>query len=259
MAFPRLRGMSGATPERRVRLAATLAPLGDPEPGLQFISRSGFEAVQLSASQPGLKPRELDSGARRGLRERLRRLELAVGGLDLWIPREHFRDPQEVARATDAMLDALRLAEDLGRVTLHCMMPAESDAETAPVRRTIVGEAARRGVSIADFADDAVAEGPVRLGVDLAALAARRATAMESIALAGAALGAVRLSRAVDGGARMPFRPGGEGWEILHEVRTALVTGGFPGFPVADARRWPDAKAGLLSTRDAWSAVAAVG
>lgn len=249
--------MLGTDMERRVGLAATLAPLGEVNDGLDFISRSGFDGVQLSASQPGLRPRELDAGARRALRERFRRLELVVSGIDLWIPVEHFADAALVSRATDACMESLRWAEWLGRAPLSMVLPSNDAA--GEVRAILLREADRRGVSIVDFAEPAVAEGPVRIGLDVARLRSRHEPMLEAIVLAGGGLGAIRLSLPDSTAGRQPFRPGGEGLEVLREVQVSLRSGGFPGLPVADARSWPDARAGLRSTRDAWNAAAAVG
>jgi len=248
--------MNAIDRERRVQLAATLAPLGEPPPALAWISEQGFAAVQLSAAQPGMRPRELDTGARRALRELLRRLELAVSGIDLWIPPEHFANQRDVARAIDAFRDTVDFAESIGRPPLSCMLPSRDSA--AEVRSVLLDEADRRGVRIADFAEGAVAEGPVDLGLDIAAVLAQGGSPLEALARTGSALGAVRLGMPTPTGSRMPFSTDGPGIAALVEVRRALQIGSFRGHPVADARNWPDPREGLRSTRDAWNAAATV-
>lgn len=226
--------------------------LGDPLEGLTWLSEHGFSAVQLSAAQPGMRPRELDSTARRGLRERLRRLELEPSGIDLWIPPEHFTDAAEVTRAVDAMNAAIALAEFLGRIPISCVLPT---ADAAPeARGPVTDEAARRGVRLADFTTGAIAEGPVGLGFDQAAGLAGGIAPMEAIARLGAALAAVRLGEHSPDGRRVPIVPGSQAAEQLLELKVALEVGGFAGIAVADARSWSDPRAGLLSTHAAWSA-----
>lgn len=238
----------------RARLAATLAALGDSMEGLAWLSANEFGAVQLSAAQPGLRPRELDGAARRGLREQLRRLELEPSGIDLWIPVAHFASEAEVARAIDAMVSALALAEFLGRVPLSCVLPGASMAVEA--RRSIVDEAARRGVAIADFAEDAVVEGPVGFGVDQALCQARGVSMVEAIVRAASNLVAVRLGEHGPGGSRRPVAEGSRAAEELLSVKATLEIGLFRGIAVADARAWPDPRSGLLATRAAWNASA---
>ncbi|MBX3355063.1 MAG: hypothetical protein KF724_05125 [Phycisphaeraceae bacterium] len=234
--------------QRPAELAATLAPLGEPIEGLQWIAESGFRGVQLSAAQPGMRPRELDAGARRGLRETLRRLDLLPAGLDLWIPPAHFIKEQEVARAVDAMFAALAFAEALGRISVSCVLPPPS----VPARGAIVEEAARRGVRLADFALEATAEEWIGLGFDLAICRERHADPVEAIARAGAALAAVRMGEVTPDGRRTPIEPGGASAHALGELRVALALGAPVELPVADARGWSDPRAGLRSTLAAW-------
>ncbi|MFM9144330.1 MAG: hypothetical protein ACKORL_02915 [Phycisphaerales bacterium] len=79
-------------------LAATVAPLGDPASAFAWLSAAGIRGAQLSATQPGMRPRELGESARRDLRATLVRLELVASGIDAWIPTSHFTDPATVER-----------------------------------------------------------------------------------------------------------------------------------------------------------------
>lgn len=93
----------------------------------------GFTAVQLDAAAAGVRPRELGPSARRDLVARLRRRSLRPVGLDLWIPPAHFRDPGTVDRASDAMLAAIELAADLGRLDLAVQFgPSASGGGSRP-------------------------------------------------------------------------------------------------------------------------------
>ncbi|MFG0330159.1 MAG: hypothetical protein ACF8PN_09705 [Phycisphaerales bacterium] len=121
---------------------------GDPRPALKRIAEAGFRFVQLSAALPTMRPRELDRSARRDLLARLRRLELTLSGLDLWIPEEHFGDPAHGDRAMNATLEAIELAADLDRVPLSMTLPRGMDAG---LRSTLADRADMCGVEIADF------------------------------------------------------------------------------------------------------------
>lgn len=248
----RARRAEGATtdPAERANLSATLGALGEPQAALEWLARMGFGAVQLSASQAGLRPRELDASARRGVRERLRRLELAPSGIDLWIPVEHFAAADTVSRAIDAFAATIAFAEFLGRIGVSCVLPAPESAPEA--RRSVIEEAARRGVRLADFAEGAKAEGPVGAGVDQSRCRAASRSTVEAIACAGASLAAVRIGSTSADGRSAPIEPGSMAAFELAEIRLAIEVGGAHLTPVADARSWPDPPAGLASTIDAW-------
>jgi len=109
----------------------------------------GFRSVQLSAAQPGLRPRELDCSGRRDLMTRLQRLQMPAAGLDLWIPTEHFLDPARVDRAMAAVGTAVELAADLGRCSLSLVLPG---GEAQPLVEAIAEQALRFGVRVADHA-----------------------------------------------------------------------------------------------------------
>ena len=104
----------------------TSALHSEPRLGLELASRLGFRSVTLSAAQPGLRPRELDRSARRGLLAELRRLELECSSIDLFIPPEHFTSTETIERALDAVRGALDLATDLGARSLFLRLPSES-------------------------------------------------------------------------------------------------------------------------------------
>ncbi len=151
--------MPGIHPQ--LPLAPTLGPLGDqPRAALDRLAAMGFRYVQLSATQSGLRPRDLDRSARRDLLVRLRRLEMQVSGLDLWIPPAHFLDPALVDRAVDAVRAALELAGDLQRCPISLELPRPLDDESlGPVIETIAELALRVGVELADHAaPDATAD-----------------------------------------------------------------------------------------------------
>jgi len=155
-------------------MAPTLAALGDrPRPALDRLAEMGFRSVQLSAAQPGLRPRELDRSGRRDLLARLWRLQMPAAGLDLWIPTEHFLAPAQMDRAMEAVGAAIELAADLGRCTVSLVLPG---AEAGPLVEAIAEQALRFGVRVADHAvpPEVTASNPsIGAGIDAAAWLAR--------------------------------------------------------------------------------------
>jgi sugar phosphate isomerase/epimerase len=116
-------------------LAPTIRPLaqavgGAARKALMFAAERGFHAVQLDATMPGLRPRELDKSARRDLGATLRRAGLAVSGLDFFIPADHYLDPAHTDRAVESAHAALGLAADLDRAAVSLNLPAvEADPQ----------------------------------------------------------------------------------------------------------------------------------
>lgn len=133
-------------------LAPTLGPLvqATGKPARQTLTRLaelGFGAVQLDATLPGLRPRELDTTARRDLIATTKRSGLIIAGLDFFIPIEHYHDPQHADRAVQAATAACALAGDLGRVPLSLNLPI-TKADPALVQ-AIIDQADAFGITIA--------------------------------------------------------------------------------------------------------------
>ena len=102
-----------------------------PRGALAAASRLGFRAVTISAARAGLRPRELDRSARRGLAAELRRLELHCTGIDLFLPREHYQRSEHVDRAIAAATGAIELADDLGADSVFLRLPPADAGEPA--------------------------------------------------------------------------------------------------------------------------------
>ncbi|MEM1355239.1 MAG: hypothetical protein AAGH88_10190 [Planctomycetota bacterium] len=138
-------------------LAPTITPVvratdGSVRTALARLGAAGFSSVQLDAALSGTRPRELDSTARRDLIATARRAGLTIGGLDLFIPRDHYTDPAHVDRATLATLAAIELAGDLGRAPLSVNLPIDSlhdDVEAA-----LVAGLEASGVTLVVHAED---------------------------------------------------------------------------------------------------------
>ncbi len=120
------------------------------------LASSGFEAIQLDAGLAGMRPRELDKRARQDLLAMLARRSMRAGGVDLFIPRQHLLDLQTLDRAVEAMLEAVELAADLGRVPLSTALPVRKmqTGQSAEALAEIVAAAEGRGVGLSVHAED---------------------------------------------------------------------------------------------------------
>lgn len=116
---------------------------------------SGCTAVQLDATAPEMRARELDRSARRDIAAILRRNALTFTGLDLWIPEEHYLSPQHADRAIEAVIQAFGLAGDLARLVENSSSPsvciALPEKPSRELVSTLVSAAMSAGVRIADY------------------------------------------------------------------------------------------------------------
>lgn len=100
----------------------------------------------------------------------LRRTELELAGIDLWIPAEHYTDPEKSQRAMETLQQTIVLVTELARLAGGRSRPLVS--VTLPValpeseRRAINSLGERHGALIADHTPDA----PEALGRDIAGL-----------------------------------------------------------------------------------------
>ncbi len=85
----------------------------DARAAIEWVAGCGVRGVQLDATLDSIRPRQLDRSARRDLASILRRQELSLSGVDLWIPSEHFVEPAHAQRAIDALLAAIEFAGEL--------------------------------------------------------------------------------------------------------------------------------------------------
>ncbi len=149
--------MAVAQHQPDLRLAPTLGPwfaaTGLPlRSCIQDVSKKGFTAIQLDATLPDLRPRVLDAQARRDLAAYLGRCSLTPAGIDLFIPRRHFLNRQYQDRAFAAVVAAVTLAADIGRVPLSVALPVADLAED--VRTSIVQAADAHGMPLVVHAED---------------------------------------------------------------------------------------------------------
>jgi sugar phosphate isomerase/epimerase len=242
-----------------LELAVTIAPL--PTPPRQAFDRlreMGFRHVQLSATQPGLRPRELDRSARRDLLAVLRRRELSVSGVDLWIGPGDFLNPAKVDRAVAAVIEAIELAADLGRCPVSLTLPgreADSDREKPalePVMAALIKAAQSRDVPLADHAIPVVEREYIGVGIDPAAWLARDEDPASAVSRHADRLVSLRLCDLLTSGLRGPIGDEQEGrLDVLaYKVAAGLANALRP--VVVDVRQWTDPWAGLKQTLEMW-------
>jgi sugar phosphate isomerase/epimerase len=137
-------------------LSVTLAPLvprcgGSLPRALERIVAGGARAVQLSAAQKDLRPRDLDRQTRRELLSLIARRGLMLGGLDFMIPHKDYLQSATQDRAVAAAVSAIALAADLGRVPLSLSLPVEKLADE--VAASLLAAADGHGVALAVHAE----------------------------------------------------------------------------------------------------------
>ncbi len=260
----------------RSAVTVTLSPLAvDPRDGLEVAASLPVRGVQISAMQPGTRPRDLDRSGRRDLVAAARRRELGIAGVDLWSPTEDLLSPSSVDDAVGRVIDAVELAADLGRVALSTRFPTDGAEE---VIRAVLVAAARLGVTVIDHAvpprgrSFRVRGDGTRTGgglivpgtVETPTEAPAATTSLEGLTVgidppawlvagldlleaAGQGVEAVRLADLTADGMRVP--PGDVDGRIDAEALVAIArTGGFEGLPLVDARRWPRPIEGVRTT-----------
>lgn len=119
-------------------LSATGLPLSaDPRGVMTLTSGLGLRAIALDAMNPVMRPRNLSRSARRDLSATLRRSELDLAGIDLFLPPEHLTDPMHTQRAIDAIAQSCELSSELAalvggrsRNLVSITLPESLDAGT---------------------------------------------------------------------------------------------------------------------------------
>ncbi len=234
-------------------LAPTIAPIvdylqaqdqaGSPHRAMRHIAESGFRCIQLSAALPSMRPRELDRSARRDVLARMRRLEVVLAGIDLWIPLEHFADDTTSDRAMAATMNAIELAADFGGAPLSIEFPESMDATCIAA---IHDRADVCGITIIDFGGHH--EDTFCVGVDPAFALTHDADPAALVSNAKN-LGGVRFSDADRAGRVMP----GSGRLDVVALQAALMTA----TPVTsivplDLRSLANPLTAMLNAKDRW-------
>jgi sugar phosphate isomerase/epimerase len=161
---------------------------GDARSALAWACASGVQAVQIDATMPGLRPRELDTSARRDIRALARRQGVTISGVDLFIPPTHFIEAANIDRAMHAARAALELARDLAEDASTAQVATELPEKLAESTLADLRSSAQQvGASLADCAwpPRAIASSThadVRIGIDPAAVFATGQDLLASIA-----------------------------------------------------------------------------
>lgn len=137
-------------------LAPTIKPVvkqtdGTLRTAVDRLVKLGFRSIQLDATLPGIRPRDLNERARKDLAALFTRAGASISGLDFFIPTRHFVDTDQLDRAVSAATAAIALAADLGRVPVSIALPMGSMSEE--IGRALIEAADGRGVRLAVHAE----------------------------------------------------------------------------------------------------------
>ncbi len=214
--------------------------VGDPRRRLAWAASVGARAVQLDATMPGLRPRELDRSARRDLAATLRREGLAFSGVDAWIPPAHLADAAHADRAVAALVQAAAFAGELAMLT-----NSTPTSRVASIRlpnkpcdgviEALLRSCESSGVWFACH-EWPLVDARLGAGIDPAALIAAGADPAREVARLATPILAARLTDLGASGRVVP----GEGHLDLLAYVVALATSGFQGYAIVDAAGLPD-------------------
>ena len=223
------------------------------------LAADGWQGVQLDVRVEGMRPHELGVSARRDLASLLRRRQLMLTGLDLWLPLEAFTDPAHQHRAVERTIECIDLAAELGRCPVSMMLPADVDDASKSILDAIVAAAADTGVRIADFgsgvsqvSESSHAHG---LGLDPASLLASGMDPVSTVHAWGSRLVAARLIDLSPQGMRIPPALGGDGRLDVMSYKVALGLSNAIDAVVVDVRQCPEPLSGLQQARSAWESI----
>ncbi|MEM0983261.1 MAG: hypothetical protein AAGI17_04855 [Planctomycetota bacterium] len=175
---------------------------------LDWAAQLGPRAVALDASLPGMRPRELGESARRDLAAALKRRELDLAGIDLWIPASHFASSENADRAISAVGETLTLAADLVRQLGKSSRPIVSVhlPGSESVRESLRAVADRVGATLADHAWPPIER---EFGFDPAAVLGAGGDPIDEAGARSAGIIAARLSDLSAGSRALPGEDGG--------------------------------------------------
>ncbi len=231
----------------------------DLEAALQRITTTPIRHIQWNAAEPGYRPRDLDSGARRGLLEKLRRLELELSGVDLWIPPEHFLSDARVDRALTAVKSAIEFSAVCGRVPVSLALPRQGkDTDSAlnqleSIQSAVAGWADHFGVEIADHGLPRCRHEVIRIGIDPAASLALGEDPISTTTSYASHLSSLRLCDLLRSGLRGPIAEPGNARLDDFRLAVAAMAAGYERPVVIDTRQWSGPWSGVLSTIERWT------
>ncbi len=223
---------------------------------IEHAASLGPRAIRLDGTLTGSRARDLDRSARRDLASLLRRIDVGFGGIDLWIPPEHFTDPVRSERALDAVRSAIDLCAEMATLdgrpagrSLSVSLPTDAAAPATE----ILDAADRASVRVVDHGPDAESRAtsgsPFAVGVDPAALLLRSVDPVSEVARLGQCVVAPRLSD-TDGISRVT--PGAGRLDLVSYAATlAMLPTSVDAVLDARGLRSPDEQ--VRETIDAWA------
>lgn len=223
---------------------------------LEAARAGGCRAVQLNGAAPGVRARELDRSGRRDIAAMLKRMELGLSGIDLFVPPEHLVSTANQDRAVGAIEAAVEMAAELAGLTGGGRVVAVELPEKLAIEvRAALGAACdRHGVRLADCAWRAGMErpgpGPVAMGLDPAAVLMGGGDPAAEAARLGSGVACARLSDVSAAGRVSP----GSGRLDLLAYRIALGVGGAAMPVVLDLRGVRDQGGAVKAAVGAWGA-----
>lgn len=236
------------------QLSVTLAPLVSDASGdaikaaLDRVAALRLRRVQVAATMPGLRPRDLDRAARRDLLASLRRRELTLSGLDAWIPLAHFADATTADRAVQAVMETIALAADLDRVPVSLIMP-----EDLAIAQTLIAAAHRAGVALADHSLQPSGLEGLGVGVDPAAHLAANRKPEDAVHAAGRRLVAARIVDLLRSGMRGAIGSSHDDRLDVTAYKVALSVNDYQRPIIIDARQWSDLWRGIEQSMRVWT------
>lgn len=244
-------------PEISVSAAGFAMPAGsDARATIEAIASLGVRGIALDAAAPGMRARELSRSGRRDIASLLRRCELELSGLDLWIPPEHFADASTSQRAIDACTQALEMAGELAtlvggrsRPVVSVVLPADLSATT---RAELAGAAQRGGCVLADHAimsDEGEPPAGIGVGIDPVYYLTDGQSPAKALTRAGDRLASARLCDTSAMG-RCVVGSGGAKLDVTGYAGAMIVSG--QRWVTLDLRGLGDAAVAATRAMDAW-------
>ncbi|MCA9292465.1 MAG: TIM barrel protein [Phycisphaerales bacterium] len=242
-------------PPGRMPLSVALAGLAHTRDARSMIERAaaaGARAIQLDATHPDLRPRQLSRSARRDLAALLRRLDLACSGVDLFVPPAHLSAPAHADHAIAAFVQAIDFVAEMAQLTgappvLSTVLPSSGSDSVAQAAVDQLAQAAdASGAFIADHAWTAggharahvARDAPIGVGIDPAAVLLAGQEPSKAASALGASTGpGIRSARLSDTDGAARVEPGARNGRLDGAAYAiALHTAGYERHVVLDVR-----------------------
>lgn len=229
------------------------APWGVTTPeAAAWIRDQRVRGLALDAARPDCRARDLGRSARRDLAAMLRRTELELAGIDLFIPPEHYTDPAKDGRAFETVQQTAMLAAELARLVGGRSRPVVSITLPASLpeheRASLIAVFEKYGAIGADHTPNAPAPSAwLGTGIDPAACFLAGADPAALATRPGVV--ALRLSN-LNATGRCPVNAEGGRLDLLAFTASVLTTG--LGWMTADTRGCAEPARAVHAGTRAW-------